>query len=1190
MPETTDDLIQQAVEAFVDRRSVGESVDPEQFAGEWPEDLRACIADRCRRFLQFDAMLGAQKFELDVEKENGRAFGDYLILEELGRGGMGIVYLAVQRSLNRRVALKVMQSGLTLSKRHVERFRREAEAAARLRHPGIVAVHSFEEVGGTFAIAMDYVAGRNLGEVLDDLRLQCGNGPVDGSLGVAPGRGYAAECAALAAQIASALAAAHSQGIAHRDLKPRNLMLDENAQVRLLDFGLAKSVDADTLSVSGDLTGTIHYMSPEQTMGTNAEADVRTDIFSLGVILYELLTLTKPFGGRTMQEVVTEICFKDPVPIPKRNPRVPKDLVTICMKALEKAPQNRYRTAAEFEQDLQHFLRFEPIEAKPAGPLLRLAKWTRRHRTQTLTVSVAALAIGTFLGIGWIREIDARARADALMQSAEAAIGGGDYARAIAMATEALSLRPADAAIRAQVDLYQQKRITHETQEAADRAEASRLITRSSQEITRDRDVAVRLALEAVARRDSPEARSAVLRALGLGLRAVEYLPPTAGAAIADVLKASWSLDPGLVAVAHEDGIVRLWSLTGEFAGELLAFEKGVADIAFHPAPGARILAAAGDRMIRFFETAHRGLLTEIRAIGPIDRISFDAKGDRLLTVAFEDFHSGPWEVAVWDTSALTRGGKPTRLGCRTDHERWVQAAALSPDGETVASCGDNGYARVWRARDGEELARLPLAAGRVLDVAFSADSRLVAFAMDSGTAPVFSLPAGEAIATVRHAGPVNSIDFSPDSKALLTASGDWTSRLWSLDSDPRGRELLVFGGHGARVNRARFGSSGRYVATACGDGIARVFDAASGAEICRYEVGMPLNDASFDPADSSLLLWSRRSARRWDIRDRLGTVSIPHPSFVNAVAPAGPDRIATAGDDGTVRVFRARTGERVAQTKDLGSVVTSLAIDGAGERMAIGTWTGGLAIHSVWNCERLFELSGHESPVLSLEFSGGGGRLLSASRSGILVHNALDASTVFRIDGEFACAAIAPDASRVAWAEEGGKKVAIRAVAGDSLIRRIGPLAGAVVFLAFRPNGEELLTCEENGTARLWSPSGGRIAAIEAGIPISCAAFRPDGKQMLLCGGNALEQVAQLWDVEKRSLVLRFHGQRGQITSCAFSRDGAWAITGSRDRTACIWPTDPVSVARRLPLRLLTPEERTIFDLPPDTGQQAPR
>jgi WD40 repeat protein len=409
---------------------------------------------------------------------------------------------------------------------------------------------------------------------------------------------------------------------------------------------------------------------------------------------------------------------------------------------------------------------------------------------------------------------------------------------------------------------------------------------------------------------------------------------------------------------------------------------------------------------------------------------------------------------------------------------------------------------------------------------------------------------------------------------------------LWNLagDGQAAASESILFGGHEARVNRARFDAAGRCVVTACGDGRVRVFDAGSGAELCRYEVGTPINDAAFDPEAQLVLLCTRSTTRIWDFSNRFGTVSLRHPSFVNAVAAAGADKIVTASDDKLVRVFRARTGERIGQTRPLDEVVTAVAVDGMGERMAIGTWSGHLAVHSVWNCEPLFELDGHKKPILTAAFGAGGTRLLSASADSARVWNAVDASTVLVHKGgsNLCWAAISPDATLLATVEVGATAVQLWSVADGQQRATLGAHDQPITCVAFRADGKALLSCSQDTTAKVWGLGGELLATLRTGMPLTCGAFADDGRRVLLGGGTAREQGAQLWDQDQGIQLLRFQGQHGQLTSCAFSHDGQWAITGSRDRSAYIWPTDPVAVARRLPLRQLTADERSSFDLPP--------
>ena len=364
----------------------------------------------------------------------------------------------------------------------------------------------FRSVDGTFALAMDYVAGRNLADMLDDLRLanREGEGVAVGTLGIASEKGYVAECAMLVAQVASALATAHHNQVVHRDLKPRNLMIDERRQVRLLDFGLAKSLDAtrESISMSGEITGTAHYMSPEQTLAKRVEVDHRADIWSLGVILYELLTLRRPFDGKNLQQIVYEICFKEPTALQRRNAKVPRDLVTICQKALEKDPSKRYQTAAEFEDDLQRFLRWEPVHAKPASPWTRAAKFTRRHRTETAIAASLLIAATVVFAFVWVRSSMDAHSADSLLQRAEVRAEAGDYTLAITLTNQALELRN-NAVTRERLGRYhaENKRIENE---------AYLKVAESKQLLEHDREGALMLALRAEQQLSNADRKSVV--------------------------------------------------------------------------------------------------------------------------------------------------------------------------------------------------------------------------------------------------------------------------------------------------------------------------------------------------------------------------------------------------------------------------------------------------------------------------------------------------------------------------------------------------------------------------------------------------------------------------------------------------------------------------------------------------------
>jgi len=303
---------------------------------------------------------------------------------------MATVFEAEQISLRRRVALKLLHPHLGLSERSVTRFRREAEACGRHSHPGIVSIYSTGEKDGLHYLAEELVEG---GRTLADLIAE--HSPADRTR---PGRFR--DVAALVLQVAEALARAHASGVIHRDVKPSNVLITADGRPKVSDFGLARIEDAPALSRSGDLTGTPYYMSPEQVMGKRSAITVRTDVYSLGVTLYELLTRSCPFSGESTEEVLHEILLHDPPDPTRLDARIPRDLAVVCMKAMERDPRRRYATMAELADDLRRFHDGEAVLARPIGSVRRGVRWVRRHRTLAtgavggLLLAIALAALG----------------------------------------------------------------------------------------------------------------------------------------------------------------------------------------------------------------------------------------------------------------------------------------------------------------------------------------------------------------------------------------------------------------------------------------------------------------------------------------------------------------------------------------------------------------------------------------------------------------------------------------------------------------------------------------------------------------------------------------------------------------------------------------------------------------------------
>jgi serine/threonine protein kinase/Flp pilus assembly protein TadD len=395
-----------------------------------------------------------------------KRIGDFDLLREIGRGGMGVVYEARQLSLNRRVALKVLPPGLGLTPQAVQRFEREAQAAAKLHHTNIVPVHAIGEEENCHYYAMELIEGQPLSEVLQDLS-GTGSNPLMDKTVTQLGEGEVAEpepdvttstpsvtslsdssagsrkwfdaVAKLISEVADALDYAHGRGVIHRDIKPANLMLSGDGRLCITDFGLARVAQEPGMTVSGSLMGTPAYMSPEQVASGRMKLDHRTDVYSLGAVLYELLCHKRPFPGESREEILGGILTKDPRPPRRFNPRIPLDLETICLKAMEKDPDRRYATAGEFAEDLRQYLQHGLIKARRASIAQRVRKSMRRHPVAA-TVTAGIVLIGLLVGFGWHALL--QAKAPRLIAEASLALERGDYRAGLEAAERALELQP----------------------------------------------------------------------------------------------------------------------------------------------------------------------------------------------------------------------------------------------------------------------------------------------------------------------------------------------------------------------------------------------------------------------------------------------------------------------------------------------------------------------------------------------------------------------------------------------------------------------------------------------------------------------------------------------------------------------------------------------------------------------------
>jgi serine/threonine protein kinase/predicted Zn-dependent protease len=388
-PDRDEEALEELLSRYVDRLNAGEMLDAEKILAEHPTDGPELV----ERLEVFQSVCGSP-----CQASALGTLGDYTLRRRIGRGGMGVVYDAWQNSLDRQVALKVLPAGIAADNRAFMRFMREAKTAAQLQHQNIVAVYGMGVEQNTPYYAMEFVDGETLAQEVAKLKGAEPESPTP--FGRKDGAGYFEELARAFADVADGLQHAHSKGVIHRDIKPSNLILDHERRLRILDFGLARLEGQESLTVTGDVFGTPLYMSPEQARRKKIPIDHRTDIYSLGTALYEMLALRPPFKGKDHHDTLSQIIERDPLEPRKVNPRVPRDLETIVLKCLRKEAADRYGTAEALGQDLRRFVRGDPIEARPQGRWERTTRKAWRSRWKILIASVIGIlvVVSTILG------------------------------------------------------------------------------------------------------------------------------------------------------------------------------------------------------------------------------------------------------------------------------------------------------------------------------------------------------------------------------------------------------------------------------------------------------------------------------------------------------------------------------------------------------------------------------------------------------------------------------------------------------------------------------------------------------------------------------------------------------------------------------------------------------------------------
>lgn len=997
------------------------------------DDALEGLCRKCLSGLGFGFFAGESETGAPAGLPGLHRLGDYELIEEIARGGMGVVYKARQLKLNRIVAVKVVLHGPFSSPEFVQRFRAEAETAAGLQHPNIVAIYEVGEHDGHHYFSMEYIEGKDLAELVREQPL--------------PAR----RAADYLKTIAEAVHYAHQRGVLHRDLKPSNLLLDVFDQPRITDFGLAELLTRDAeLTTTGQVLGSPSHIPPEQASGKFAPAAPTGDIYSLGAMLYHLLTGRPPFQGETVQEILLQVQNVEPVSPRRLNPSVPADLQTICLKCLQKEPARRYQSAQELADDLGHFLANEPIHARPVAPVEKAWLWCRRRPALALLSGGIVLAVMLgLLGVLW------------------------QWRRA---EQHAATLR---------LNLY-----------AADVSLASQAIQRG------DFGLARRTLAELQPEPSGVDLRGFEWRYLWNLCRGDELATLTGHEWI--VTCVTFSPDGKLIATGSQDGTVRIWDAEHrEHITTLAGVARAVWSVAF--SPDGRLLLTAGHEEVRLWNTETwqwvtnlPGRMAAMSAIEPViamaesspffwepagkvtlwnyqrgeklhelskpgRRMAFSPDG-QTLAVATASTGVDLWEVASarWLRTLSTSNA--------------VWSLAFSPAGNQLAVAGWSSEATIFDLAGDQPSGKLKGHFLTVWSAVFSPDGATLATTGSDQTVRLWDAATLESKGVLRgHDNEVWCAAFSPDGKLLATGGKDQNLKLWSTETRTR-RDRLP----SRTITRPIVSPDGTKIATrwpAESWSHSTLWDIERCSPV--WEVPQGREAIGFSADGSRMITWDENQLGLvfWSPTDGDSNhVAVADPgSVIGAFWPWGfsPERnvlFAVERTTGLIRFWETASG------KTLGSVQGPLPPI---RRACLGTEGRHLAISvERENVVRLYEtanrreiqLTGHRDFVSGLAFSPDGATLASGSMDGtIRLWDVLTGMQTALLPGhmeETTDVAFSPDGQTLASVNRKNSVKLWHLPTQRELLSLPFPEAGH--FLQFSPDGRYLVVSTEEDSIRL--------------------------------------------------------------------------------------------------------------------------
>lgn len=1064
--------IEEILAEFLQRLDQGEALAESLFLAEHPEvaeELRSYL-EGCQELAQ---LLGGEGAEEQAcrstpapgrtlvepgEQFKSRLLGDYELLEELGRGGMGVVYKARQISLNRIVALKMMRAGLQASSTELRRFQEEAGAIALLEHPGIIAIYEVGEwkVEGNTAclpyFCMRYVSG---GSLAQQLPRWCRK---------------PREASKLIVQVARAVHYAHQRGILHRDLKPANILLDENDDPVVTDFGLAKRVsdphkqdnEVDRTD-PGALVGTPTYMAPEQALGKGVTT--ATDVHGLGAILYELLTGEPPFRGETKLATLLKVREEVPRPVRERNQAVDRDLDIICLKCLQKDPEQRYPNALDLAEDLERWLRGEIIRARCVGLGVRLWKWARRRPLQIAVLALLLLnfTLGLFGGVmGW--ELGrTRSQRDQL------------------------------ALAREQTELAHQN------------AEHHLYITR-----------VVRAQLEWTAA--NPAKARTILDLCPRSIRSWEWYHVhrlchpelrTLQGHRGSVSSVAFCPEGKRLVSSSQDGTVRIWEVASGREIRTLSTHPGpVHGVTFSP-EGTRLVrvgagaseAPAVSRVLHIYDAESGALLHSLRGhTDTITSVAFSFSG-RILASSSRD-----QTIRLWDA----RSG--SHLCTLQGHTSTVSRIAFSPDGQTLASAGRDSSVRLWHVQSGKELHVLKAHSNPVLNVAFSHQGDLLASVCQEGILRVWNTNIGQEVLTIRGPqSPCPAIAFSPTGNYLAIAGLEGTVHIWDLHN---GQYVQKLQGHLRNVRSLAYSPDGTLLASAGHDRTIKLWKVSpfkGNRTLIGHAGGVKSVAVHRDRFIASAGV--DRTLRLWQPEGGHSVLWAGNPKqviFQLAFSPEGRF-LASCHNDGSVHLWQVSSRTLLRSFRATARSVWAVAFSPEGQHLVAASLDHHLYVWEVPTGRLRYTLTGHRQHPTAVAWSPDGKWIVSASGSAsgrqqpgeIRVWDADRGLQLFSIQAHtdiISGLAFSPDSRQFASSSYDKTAKLWNTLTGNE-IRTLTGHNHYLSSVCFSPDGQRLATSGFDYSVKLWVPQTGQETITlygKRGYSLKDVRFSPEGHQLV--------------------------------------------------------------------------------------------